>query len=176
MSDDTGSDAEDERTYRHLHIEDARDAPSLTDHKYELDEAVDAREFGFNLYVASEGQLLPWGRHHHPDHEEVFYVLEGVLVVEMGPEGGTETLRVGADEALFVPPGTVNRAVAAADGTRVIAVGAPKASDGAVISEPCEACGESTGRDYEVEEDGDVYVLYCAGCGAEADRLVAGPG
>lgn len=173
MSDDGDSDGEG-RTYRHLHVEDARDAPSLTDHKYELDEAVGARAFGFNVYVASEGQPLPWGRHHHPEHEEVFYVLDGALTVEMGPEGETETVRVGADEALFVPPGTANRAVAAEDGTRVAAVGAPKEGDGAVIEEPCEACGESTGRDYEIEESGDVYVLYCAECGAEADRLVAG--
>ncbi|MEF8842512.1 MAG: cupin domain-containing protein [Haloarculaceae archaeon] len=172
MSEDTGS--EDERSYRHLHVEDAYDAPSLTDHKYELDEAVGAREFGFNVYVASEGQPIPWGRHHHPEHEEAFYVLEGGIVAEMGPEGETETLHVGQDEAVFVPPGTWNRAVATADGTRVVAVGAPKASDGAVIREPCGACSESTGRDYDVEEGGDVYVLYCAECGVEADRLVAG--
>lgn len=173
MSGDHTDDG-DQRTYRHLHVEDARDAPSLTDHKYELDEAADAREFGFNVYVAGEGQRLPWGRHHHPEHEEAFYVVEGEIVVEMGPEGETETLRVGPDEAVFVPPGTWNRAVATADGTRVIAVGAPKAGDGAVISEPCGACGGSTGRDYEVEEGGDVYVLYCAECGAEADRFHAG--
>lgn len=174
MSDD--GDSEDERSYHHLRIEDARDAPSRTDHKYELDEAVGAREFGFNVYVAGEGQPLPWGRHHHPDHEETFYVIEGALTVEMGPEGETETVRVGPDEALFVPPGTWNRAVAAEDGTRVVAVGAPKDSDGAVIGEPCAACGEPTGRDYEVEDGGDVYVLYCAACGAESDRLVAGTG
>ena len=173
MSEDTTPG--DERTYRHVHLEDARDAPSLTDHKYELDEAVGAREFGFNVYHASEGQLLPWGRHHHPDHEEAFYVVAGELLVEVGPEDEAETLRVGTDEALFVPPGTVNRAVSAEDGTRVVAVGAPKASDGAVVEERCETCGDSTGREYEVEADGDVYVLYCAGCGAEADRLVAGP-
>jgi len=173
MSEDT---PEEERTYRHLHVEDARDAPSLTDHKYEVDEAVGAREFGLNVYAASEGQPLPWGRHHHPDHEEAFYVLEGGMVVEMGPEGEDGTVRVGPDEALFVPPGTWNRAVAVEDGTRVVALGAPKASDGAVIEEPCEACGEPTGRDYEVQEGGDVYVLYCAACGAEADRLVAGTG
>jgi quercetin dioxygenase-like cupin family protein len=171
---DTGSESEDERSYRHLRVEEAPDAPSLTDHKYELDEAVGARAFGFNVYVASAGQLLPWGRHHHPEHEEAFYVMEGALTVEIGPEGAAETVRVGPDEALFVPPGTVNRAVAGADGTRVIAVGAPKDSDGAVVEEPCAACGESTGREYEIEEDGDVYVLYCAACGAEADRLVAG--
>jgi quercetin dioxygenase-like cupin family protein len=172
MSDDITS--EGERTYRHLHIEEARDAPSFTDHKYELDEAIGAREFGFNVYVASEGQRLPWGRHHHPDHEEVFYVLTGALVVEVGPEGEAETLTVGTDEAVFVPPGTVNHAVAAADGTRVVAVGAPKASDGAVIEDRCPSCGETTGRDHEVEADGDVYVLYCDGCDAEVDRLVAG--
>jgi len=172
MSEETTD--EDDRTYRHLHVADARDAPSLTDHKYELDEAVGAREFGFNVYEAGEGQRLPWGRHHHPEHEEAFYVLDGEITVEMGPEGETETVRVGSDEALFVPAGTTNRAVATADGTRVVAVGAPKASDGVVIEEPCAACGESTGRDYEVEGGGDVYVLYCAECGAEADRLVAG--
>ena len=173
MSEDTTP--EDDRTCRHLRVEEAPDAPSFTDHKYELDEGVGAREFGLNVYDASEGQLLPWGRHHHPDHEEVFYVLSGELAVEMGPEGAAETVLVRADEVLFVPPGTVNRAVAAADGTRVVAVGAPKSSDPAVVEERCGACGESTGRDYEVEENGAVSALYWAECGAEADRLVVGP-
>lgn len=166
MTDDTtGADG-----FVHLAVADAPDAPSATDHKFEVDEGVGTTTFGYNLYVADAGQRLPWGRHEHPDHEELFHVLEGAITVETS--GGD--YRVDAGEALFVPPGHPQRAVAASDGTRVVAVGAPKETDGAVIREPCPACGEATDRDHEVRDGGDTYVLYCAGCGAETDRLTSG--
>lgn len=163
-------DTEDTEGFEHLRVAEAPDAPSAADHKYEVDEGVGATAFGYNVYEADAGQRLPWGRHEHPDHEELFHVLAGSLAVET-PAGD---YRVGTGEALFVPPGHPQRAVAAADGTRVVAVGAPKGSDGAVLSEPCPACGEATDRDHEAVDGGDTYVLYCADCGAETDRLDSG--
>lgn len=156
--------------YRKVAVEQLSDAPNPTSHKKEVDEAVGATEFGFNLYVAEPGQRLPWGYHRHPNHEELFYVLDGELEVETS-DGVVE---VGAGEALFVPRGAPNRAVAVGSGpVRVVAVGAPKDSDGAVIEETCPACGEETGREHET--DGETYVLSCAACGATVDRLTAGP-
>jgi len=161
-----------DREFRKVVVDDLPDAPNPTRHKKEVDEAVGASEFGFNLYVADPGEKLPWARHRHPDHEELLYVLEGVVRVET-PDG---EYRVEAGEAFFVPPDASQRAVATGDApARVIAVGAPKTSDGAVIEERCPECGAETDREYEVADDGETYVLYCADCGAEADRLVAGP-
>lgn len=180
MTDDThtpdaaGSDEDDEYGYRHVRVDDLPDVPAPTRHKREVDEAVGATEFGFNVYEAAPGERVPWGYHRHPDHEELFYVLSGELAVET-PAG---EFRVSPQEAFFVPPEHPNRARAAGDeACRFIAVGAPKATDTAVISEECPTCGEATDREYEVREDGGetVYALLCAGCGAEVEVLRPGP-
>ncbi|GAA0505426.1 cupin domain-containing protein [Halorubrum aquaticum] len=155
---------------RKVAVEELPDAPNPTRHKKEVDEALGVTEFGFNYYVAEPGQRLPWATHRHPDHEELFYVLEGELAVELS-DG---VLPVTAGEAVFVPPETTNLARATGEGpARVIAVGAPKEDDGAVIEEECPACGAASDRSYEV--DGDDYVLSCAACGATVDRLTPGP-
>jgi mannose-6-phosphate isomerase-like protein (cupin superfamily) len=169
------TDEADEYDYRHVRTADLPDVPNPARHKTEIDEAVGATEFGFNVYEAAPGERVPWGYHCHPDHEELFYVVSGELVV--GTPAGES--RVGPDEAFFVPPGHPNRARAAgSEPCRLIAVGAPKATDEAVISEECPACGETTDREYETRtEDGEpVYALLCAGCGAEVEILRAGPG
>jgi len=148
------------------------DAPNPTRHKKEIDEAVGATAFGFNVYVAEPGEQLPWGTHVHPDHEELLYVLAGQLRIH----GDEETITVGRGEVVFVPPGTVQRAVAT--GTtpaKVIAAGAPKDSDGAELREYCPVCGEATDRTYEAEDGGETYVLSCAACGTETARFGAGP-
>jgi quercetin dioxygenase-like cupin family protein len=139
----------DDEGYRTVAVSDLPNGLSPARTKRELDEAVGATAFGCNLYEADAGEELPWGYHRHPDHEELFYVIAGALAVET-PEG---TYRVGTDEAFFVPPDHRNRARAAADGTRVVAVGAPKESDGAVIEEECPECGERT-RQEAVRVDG----------------------
>lgn len=173
MSDDDTSEA---RTYRHIHSADAPDAPSRTTHKYELDQAVGATEFGFNRYVASPGQRVPWGRHSHPDHEEAFYVIRGEVEFTVGPLDDSETVRVAPGEVFFVPPNTPQEAVVVGDEElEMLAVGAPKATDAAVIEEECPACGAVTGRDFVVADGGATYVLSCEACGAEVDRLVSGP-
>lgn len=160
--------------YEHVTVEDLPDAPSPTRHKREIDEAVGATEFGFNVYVAEPGEQLPWGYHHHPDHEEAFYVVTGEVRFET-PDG---EFLVGSGEAFFVSPGAPQKGVAVGDErAHVIAVGAPKASDEAVVRELCPECGERTGRDYETtEEDGrSVVVLSCAECGTETLRFGEGP-
>ena len=118
--------------------------------------------------MADPGEQVPWGRHRHPDHEEAFYVLEGELRVET-PE---ETFIVGPDEVFYVPANHWNRAVAAGDEPcRLLAMGAPKEFDEAIIEEPCPACGETTRREYNTRDDGETYVLSCAACGAETLRF-----
>ena len=156
--------------YRKVAVDDVPNTPNPTREKKELDEALGASTLGLNVYTADPGEQVPWGGHRHPDHEEVFYVLEGELRVET-PDG---EFTVGPDEAFFVPADHWNRAVAAGDGPcRFLAIGAPKATDGAVIEEACSACGKVTGRDYEMVDGGETYVLTCAECGAETDRFDA---
>jgi quercetin dioxygenase-like cupin family protein len=174
MTDETGD--QEPRTYRHVRADEAPDAPSPTTHKYEVDEAVGTTEFGLNVYVAEPGQRVPWGRHYHPDHEEAFYVTQGCLEVTLGPVETPDVVRVEAGEVLFVPPNTPQRAEAVGDERlEMVAVGAPKANDTAVVEERCPACGELTGREFDVEDGGATYVLSCADCAAELDRLRSGP-
>lgn len=163
-----------EPTPTRIDVDALPDAPNPTDHKKELDEAVGASEVGVNVFVAQPGQMIPFGRHYHPNQEEFLYVVEGTVTMETA-EGEFE---VGANEAVFVPPGARQKATAAGDEpVRVIAIGAPKAADEAVLVEYCPACEERTGRDFDPrEEDGDhVMVLSCAECGTETGQYRAGP-
>lgn len=160
--------------YRQVAVDDLPDAPSPSRGKREVDEAVGGTRFGYNVFVADPGEDLPWGYHYHPEHEEVLHVLAGELRVETA-EGER---RVRAGEVLFVPPNHPQKAVAVGDErARVVAVGAPKDADTAVVVEECPECGETTGREFEaVEEDGEtVYALSCPECGAETKRLYPGP-
>lgn len=160
--------------YRKVDPEELPDAPSPTTHKKELDEAVGATAFGCNLYEAEPGQQISMGYHYHPDHEELMYVVEGELRFET-PDGEFE---VSAGEAFFVPMGAEQKGYATGDrAARFLAIGAPKAEDHAVIREPCEACGETTEREFGTETDGErrTVVLTCSECGTECERFVAGP-
>lgn len=184
---DAGTDGADADGCRAVAVGELPDGLSPARSKKEIDEAVGATAFGCNRYEADAGEALPWGRHYHPDHEELFYVIAGELAVET--PGGT--VRIGADEALFVPPGCRNLARAVADGTRVLAVGAPKGNDRAVIEEECPACGERTGGEAvrvgeadgtrETGEEtgeattggdgGPTYAVRCVECGTEFRRI-----
>ncbi|MFB6281515.1 MAG: cupin domain-containing protein [Haloferacaceae archaeon] len=157
--------------YRTVVVPELPDGQSPARCKKEIDEAVGATAFGCNLYEADAGEALPWGYHYHPDHEELFYVIAGELAVET--PGGTRP--VGADEAFFVPAGHRNRARAVADGTRVIAVGAPKATDGAVIEEECPDCGERR-RGEPVRVDGDGNGERSGGADGRGDGTGGAPG
>ncbi|WP_277553366.1 cupin domain-containing protein [Halobaculum limi] len=168
-------DADDEYGYRRVAVDDVANTPNPTRVKRELDEELGVSLFGCNYYEADPGEQVPWGYHRHPDHEELFFVVDGELEVET-PDG---TYRVRSQEAFFVPAGAPNRAVAVGDTPcRFLAVGAPKESDSAVISEHCPECGEATDRTYRIEElgtgdspDVEEYVLECAVCGADVGRF-----
>lgn len=156
--------------YRKVSLSDLPSAPSPAREKLELDEAVGASAFGVNVYRADPGEQLPWGYHRHPDHEELFLVLEGALVVET-PE---REYRVETGEAFFVPRDHRNRARVVGDApARVVAVGAPKSSDDAIIEEECPTCGTLTRRQSEsVTRGGErVYVLRCVECGEETAEI-----
>jgi quercetin dioxygenase-like cupin family protein len=160
--------------YRHVDVEELPDVPNPTRHKKQVDEEVGAETFGFNVYTAEPGEQLPWGFHRHPDHEELFYVVDGRVAFETGEE----RYEVSEGEAFFVPRDAPNRGVATGEApATVVAVGAPKATDDAVVEEPCPECGERTDRDHEVvERDGSTaYRLHCASCGAALEVLTAGP-
>jgi mannose-6-phosphate isomerase-like protein (cupin superfamily) len=165
--------------YPRVQVDEVSDTPNPTAHKREIDEALGANAVGFNLYVARPGERLPWGCHYHPDHEELLYVLDGKLEIETdGRLDRESSFRVGAGEALLIPAGAPQCARAIGEKpARVIAVGAPKDADSAVIEEYCPACEKRTDRTYEpIEAEGEpVYVLSCTECGTETERFGAGP-
>lgn len=160
--------------YQKVDPDELPDAPSPTTRKKEIDEAVGATTFGCNLYEAEPGQQISMGYHYHPDHEELMYVIQGDLRFET-PDGDYE---VSAGEAFFVPMGAEQKGYARGDETaRFLAIGAPKAEDHAVVREPCEVCGETTEREFDMETDGErqTVVLYCTECETECERFAAVP-
>lgn len=156
--------------YTIVAVDDLPDAPSPAKHKKEVDEAVGATEFGFNVYEADPGEELPLGYHYHPNHQELFYVIKGELAFET-PE---EEFRVGSGEVFFVSAGAPQKGRAVGEeSARVVATGAPKQSDEAIVTEYCSTCDEVTEREYSKIEEGDeaTIILTCATCGAETDRF-----
>jgi mannose-6-phosphate isomerase-like protein (cupin superfamily) len=157
--------------YRTLEFADLPNGLSPARRKLELDEAAGASTFGCNLYEADPGEQLPWGYHRHPDHEELFVVLSGELTVDT-PDG---PFVLGPDEALFVPRDHRNRARATGEEpVRVLAVGAPKERDRAVIEEECPDCGTFGRLETTVdatEDGGRAAVVSCGSCGATVRRF-----
>jgi uncharacterized cupin superfamily protein len=97
-------------------------------------------------------------------------VIAGRLVLDTPGE----EIVVEEGNAVFVPAGAKNRArVVGDERARVIAVGAPKETDSAVIEEECPAGGEVTGR--TADADGDARILACEACGEPVERIVAVP-
>lgn len=83
---------------------------------------------GMRVYDLAPGEQSGKRYHYHDEQVEVFYVLEGTLHVET-PE---DEIIVETDQALFVDPGSPQRAYNPADAemnTRILAIGAPSADD-----------------------------------------------
>ena len=83
---------------------------------------------GLRRYDLAPGEMSGLRYHYHDEQVEVFYVLEGRLHVET-PE---REYVVQADQALFVDPGSPQRAYnpeAAEETVRVLAIGAPTVDD-----------------------------------------------
>lgn len=155
--------------YRKVRVNDLKDGLSPSRHKKEIDEAVGATKLGFNVYTMEPGDEMPWGYHYHPEHEEIFYVVEGSIIFQT--EDGEFEVEEG--EAFFVPEGAPQKAIGAGDGTsKVIAVGAPKEKDQAIIKEKCPKCGEVAELySQKVESDPLTYAIYCSNCDNEVRRV-----
>jgi mannose-6-phosphate isomerase-like protein (cupin superfamily) len=85
-------------------------------------------KLGLRVYELSPGEQSGLSYHYHDEQVEAFYVLNGTLHVET-PD---EEYVVEADQALFVDPGSPQRAFnpESADGpVRVLAIGAPSVDD-----------------------------------------------
>ncbi|KYH24820.1 cupin domain protein [Halalkalicoccus paucihalophilus] len=85
-------------------------------------------KLGLRVYELSPGEQSGLSYHYHDEQIEAFYVLNGTLHVET-PD---EEYVVEADQALFVDPGSPQRAFnpESADGpVRVLAIGAPSVDD-----------------------------------------------
>lgn len=72
-------------------------------------------------------------RHYHEEQEELYHVLSGRFVLELG-EDGEEALELAAGDVTAVAPGTVRRLRCVERG-EVFAVGAPSAKDDGVVAE-----------------------------------------
>ena len=83
---------------------------------------------GLRVYELAPGEQSGLRYHYHDEQVEVFYVLEGTLHVDT-PD---DTYVVEADQALFVDPGSPQRAFNPDDAdtvARILAIGAPSVDD-----------------------------------------------
>ena len=83
---------------------------------------------GLRVYELDPGEMSGLAYHYHDQQVEAFYVLSGSLHVET-PDGD---IVVEADQALFVDPGSPQRAYNPDDAdapVRVLAIGAPSVDD-----------------------------------------------
>lgn len=85
-------------------------------------------KIGLRVYDLAPGEQAGLYYHYHDEQVEVFYVLDGTLYVET-PD---ETFVVETDQALFIDPGSPQRAFNPGDAgrnARVLAIGAPSVDD-----------------------------------------------
>ena len=85
-------------------------------------------KLGLRVYELSSGEQSGLSYHYHDEQVEGFYVLAGTLYVETPDEGFV----VDSDQALFVDPGSLQRAYnpdTAETPVRVLAIGAPSVDD-----------------------------------------------
>lgn len=152
--------------YRKVNIQNINSTVSPASKKIELDEAVGAETFGVNLFTAHPDEQLPWGYHRHPNQEEILLVLSGEIEVNTP----NEVYHVSENEAIFVPMDHKQCAAAVGNApASVIAIGAPKASDEAIIEEQCERCDEVTQHEPQIKNghDNESHALSCVNCGTE---------
>lgn len=83
---------------------------------------------GMRTYELAPGEQSALGYHYHEEQVEVFYVLDGTLHVETP----AEEFVVETDQALFVDPGSPQRAYNPDDAeaaVRLLAIGSPSVDD-----------------------------------------------
>ena len=111
-----------------------------------VSEALGTTDFALVYHELEPGEAFSAGLHTHYDQEEVFYVVEGTAVFEVGRERDRVTVEAG--EAIRFAPGEYQRGYNRSD-DRVVAlvIAAPGAEHDWTETRafvPCRECGERT--------------------------------
>jgi len=135
-----------------------------------LAEPLGTTDLALNRYALEPGQVFSGGLHAHLDQEEVFYIVSGTATFEMQPEptAGTETVEIGAGEAIRFAPGEFQQGRNEGDEPVVaLALGAPKGTTEGRVPQPCPECGESDVLAVVMSDEG--MRLECPECGVEVE-------
>lgn len=141
-----------------------------------------ATDLAVNYYELEPGGSFGYAYHAHEIQEEVFVVLSGEVTFHVGDDGldaedphPTETVVVGADEAIRFGPGEFQRGVNEADEpATALALGAPLEYGACPKYRECPDCGEWTSHELTRVDDGDVVVAVCQACEGETERWTKG--
>ena len=88
--------------------------------------AITEKYLGKILYIEPGHKL---SRQYHEQKDESIYVLEGVLVLEIGSADSIERFVLERGSSWRIPPGTVHRFAAPASGCTLIEVSTPEIDD-----------------------------------------------
>lgn len=93
---------------------------------YEIRWAINEKYLGKILKI-NPGQRL--SRQYHVEKDESIYVLEGVLVLELGPKDKAMRIVMHPGATRRIEPGTIHRFAAPSDGCILIEVSTPEIDD-----------------------------------------------
>lgn len=135
-----------------------------------LSAPLETTDLAMNYYALDPGEAFAGGLHTHLDQEEAFYIIEGTATFETKADANaeSETIHVGADEAIRFAPGEFQQGRNEGD-ERVIALalGAPTGSTEGRVPQPCPECDDSDVLAVVVN-DGEMS-LQCPECDTEFD-------
>ena len=134
-----------------------------------LSDALGTEDMSINHYALEPGDNFSGGLHTHLDQEELFYIVSGTATFETQPEpdAESETVEVGAGEAIRFPPGEYQQGRNESDDDVVaLALGAPRDSSEVRVPQPCPDC-ESDVLAFRMDDDG--MHLECPDCGTTVE-------
>ena len=134
-----------------------------------LSDALETDDMSINHYALEPGEAFSGGLHTHLDQEEIFYIVSGTATFETKPEpdAESETVEVGAGEAIRFPAGEYQQGRNESDDDVVaLALGAPRDSTEVRIPQPCRECGNDV---LAVGFDESGMSLECPDCGTTVE-------
>jgi len=135
-----------------------------------VSDALGTDHFAMNYFELDPGDSFSGGLHTHHDQEEVFYVVEGEAVFEVGREREQVTVEEG--EVIRFEPGEFQMGYAPEDSEgRTVgwAMGAPGPRHDWEDLEsmvPCRECGEEVPHQTRITDEGR-FAFTCTECGTE---------
>lgn len=147
--------------------------------RYGLSDPLNTTGVAINRYVLAPGERIS-SLHAHLDQEEVFVVRDGTVTFETwtpdtdlnrssGQSAPGGEITVGVGEVIRFAPGDFQSGRNDADEEAVmLALGAPRDTEGVRIPLACPDCGHACRRP-AVAEGGTTPVLVCPACGTERD-------